>query len=56
MFVQEKTRLKNQRVHSIHLLSHQEAKKNSKKTCGKSKKKGLHNLNEFSKGAHKNEH
>ena len=29
MLIQEETRLKNQRVHSIHLLSHQEVEKGS---------------------------
>ena len=56
MLVQEETRLKNQRTHSVHLLSHQEAEKSSRKRSGKSKKKGLHNLNDSSKAIHKKEH
>ena len=56
MLVQEETRLKNQKTHSVHLLNHQEAEKNSKKKTGKNKKKGLHNLNESSKVIRKKEH
>ena len=55
MLVQEETRLKNQRTHSVHLLSHQEAEKSSRKRSGNSKKKGLHNLNDSSKAIHKKE-
>ena len=55
MLVQEETRLKNQRAHSVHLLSHQKAEKSSRKRSGKSKKKGLHNLNDSSKAIHKKE-
>ena len=55
MLVQEETRLKNQRAHYVHLLSHQEAEKSSRKRSGKSKKKGLHNLNDSSKAIHKKE-
>ena len=55
MLVQEETRLKNQRTHFVHLLSHQEAEKSSRKRSGKSKKKGLHNLNDSSKAIHKKE-
>ena len=55
MLVQEETRLKNQRAHSVHLLSHQEAEKSSRKKSRKSKKKGLHNLNDSSKAIHKKE-
>ena len=42
MLVQEETRLKNQKTHSVHFVNHQEAGKSSKKKPGKSKKKGLH--------------
>ena len=55
MLIQEKTRLNNQIDHSIHFLSHQEAIKNSERKSGKTKKKCLHNLNEYLKGAHKKE-
>ena len=56
MLIQEETRLKTQKTHSVHLLNHQEAEKNSKRKSGKNKKKGLHNLNESSKVIHKKEH
>ena len=56
MLIQEETRLKNQKTHSVHLLNHQKAEKNSKRKSGKNKKKGLHNLNESSKVIHKNEY
>ena len=58
MLVQEKTRLKNQKPYSIHLMS-QKAKKSPKRKPGKNKKrKGSHNLNEISKVSqvHKKEH
>ena len=55
MLVQEETKLKNQRAHSVHLLSHQEAEKSSRKRSGKMKKKGLHKLNDSSKANHKKE-
>ena len=54
MLVQEEMRLKNQRAHSIHLLSHQEARKSSKRNSGKNKK-GLYNLNDSSKAIHNQE-
>ncbi|TXG48434.1 hypothetical protein EZV62_027728 [Acer yangbiense] len=59
MLVQEETRLKNQKsTHSVHFVNHQEVGKSSKKKHGKSKKKGLHELNESSKAAqiHKKEY
>ena len=56
MLIQEETRLKTQKTHSVHLLNHQEVEKNSKRKRGKSKKKGLYNLNESSKVIHKKEH
>ena len=37
-------------------MSHQEAKKSSKRNNGKNKKNGLHNLNDSSKTIHKKEH
>ena len=58
MLVQEETRLKNQKPHSVHLVN-QKAKKSTKKKPGKNKKKGfrkeLHNLNESTQ-IHKKEH
>lgn len=45
MLIQEETRLKNQKARSVHLLSRQEAAKDSKRKRGRSKKKSLHNLN-----------
>lgn len=53
MLIQEETRLKNQRAQSVHFLKHQEAGNNFKKRNGKSKKKCPRNLNDSSKGAHK---
>ncbi|TXG48853.1 hypothetical protein EZV62_024728 [Acer yangbiense] len=58
MLAQEETRLKNQKTHSVHFVNHQEAGKSFKKKPGKSKKKGLYELNESSKAAqiHKKEY
>lgn len=58
MLVQEETRIKNQKAHSVHLSSHQGVRKNFKRKGGRSKKKGLHILNDSSKASqiHKKEH
>ena len=55
MLVQEEIRLKNQRAHSVHLLSYQEVERSSKSYSRKRKKKVLRNLNDSFKAIHKKE-
>ena len=43
------------RAYSINLLNHQKIEKSYKKNSENSKKKGLHNLNDFSNAIHKKE-
>ena len=55
MLVQEETKLKNQRIHSIHFISHQEVEKKVGKKHAKGKQ-GPFKINESSAKIHKKEH
>ena len=55
MLVQKETRLKNQKIHFIHFVSHQGAGKNMKKKHVKGKQRSL-KINDSSTEIHKKEH